>query len=233
MPPKRKRTKYAIKRRRGRKRLRSRKKGYRSQVQRLPFPKKFLFKGRYVVPFTTLTASYGTGGWVAFRANDLFDPSRAAGGHQPMGYDQIMPFYDHFTVLGSRITCKFDARSSDHTPIVGVFLSDADWPSSSSVYQPDHIIEQGLGRHCILSGSTGSSSTTKNLRLNFSAKRFFGVKDPVGDERQKGKITTSPIEQASFVVWMHTDALTAKSVQVTIQIDYIALLTEPKTVAQS
>ena len=47
----------------------------------------------------------------AYRANSIFDPDAAVGGHQPMYMDQLALFYTTYSVLSSTITCKFTNSS--------------------------------------------------------------------------------------------------------------------------
>jgi hypothetical protein len=81
-----------------------------------PLPNNFVTKLRYhdSVP---INAANGTVAGHVFRANSPYDPDYTASGHQPRYFDQIMPLYDHYQVLGSKITVKFINNSNDH--IVG------------------------------------------------------------------------------------------------------------------
>jgi hypothetical protein len=44
--------------------------------------------------------------------NGLFDPYVAVGGHQPMGFDQMMAYYAYALVYSSKITVTFMPRST-------------------------------------------------------------------------------------------------------------------------
>jgi len=50
-----------------------------------------------------LNAGTGTYSSVSYRANDLYDPYVAVGGHQPYGFDQYMNIYNFFAVEESEI----------------------------------------------------------------------------------------------------------------------------------
>ena len=52
-------------------------------------------------PGTTSTQQF------QLRANGMFDPQTAVGGHQPRGFDEFMEAYDMFTVMGSKISCSW------------------------------------------------------------------------------------------------------------------------------
>jgi hypothetical protein len=55
--------------------------------------------------------------------NSLFDPYFAAGGHQPYGFDQIVPFYSRYMVDRCDIDITFSDPSADGL-VVGAFLKN-------------------------------------------------------------------------------------------------------------
>jgi len=60
----------------------------------------------------TLDSSSVSGSTLHIRCNDMFDPEAATGGHQPLGFDQWMIFYNHFEVLKSKISFHVQTRAS-------------------------------------------------------------------------------------------------------------------------
>lgn len=107
----------------GRKRARSisrasgARKAARSSVSR-----NLTWKGRAFPPICRTKLKYvdtaapaSAGGSVEFliRANSAFDPYYAAGGHQPMGFDQYAGIYDSYRVLS--MSYKLTFSSTDNT----------------------------------------------------------------------------------------------------------------------
>ena len=79
----------------------------KSLIRRLPlngFPNKNICKHRYADQCSIVYT--GSSGMIthSFSANGLYDPNLAVGGHQPMGFDEQMAIYDHYCVLGAKIT---------------------------------------------------------------------------------------------------------------------------------
>lgn len=212
---------------------------YRRRVyKRKPIPmtglgRRLLGKMRYC---TEVTVNPATASKVAhvFRANDLYDPDVTGIGHQPMGFDQIMQYYDHFKVIGSKITVHpIDSDTTTHTPAYwGIVLSDnaTTVASTSSV---EHLLEsrnnnRQLGVH---SGNLISPLFRRSMSKSFSHKKFF--KQALTDKFQ-GNVFGSPAEQAYYEVWCASiQGNDPPSQSFVVYIDYIALFTEPKNLGQS
>ena len=86
----------------------SKKRNARVSVPRnkLGFPQQIKTTLRYAMRTEFALPTNGTY-TCKLRANDLFDPEFALGGHQPRGFDDFMNIYDKFTVTGSKITASF------------------------------------------------------------------------------------------------------------------------------
>lgn len=76
-------------------------------------PARLYTKMRYVDNFTVsadnLTGLTGTE--IPYRLNSLFDPYFNAGGHQPLGYDQITPLYSRYKVFKVDIQIAMRGRT--------------------------------------------------------------------------------------------------------------------------
>jgi hypothetical protein len=189
---------------------------------------------RYVEEFTQSVIVGGAFSGVYYRANDMYDPRQAVGGAQPLGFDQQMNFYQHFTVTGSKITIRpvLDSTSSNTPAYYGVMVvSAATTPPMSTV------------RECIENSATygihGSFQEMerdfeKGITMTFSTRRFFGVKNPVGMSQYRGDISSGPTEQAYFYVWYASvNGNVPDPMTLLVDIQYQATLTEPKKVAGS
>ncbi len=89
---------------------------------RVGFATRQLVKMRY---FADVELDPGAGAMAAhiFSANGLFDPDITGVGHQPYSFDQWMAVYDHYHVVGAKISVTFlstqEAAANNH---VGVSL---------------------------------------------------------------------------------------------------------------
>jgi len=195
-----------------------------------PLPKTFKFKTQYFVTVSLDPGIAGSTDSYIFRMNSLYDPDLTSVGHQPIGFDQIMAMYDHYTVIGSRAKMTFTNNDQTYNARVIAYLKDSAVPISSQT----QIIENGMGRYTVLAPA-GTGGSTKSLSLNCSPSKFFGRKVMQGDKYQ-GTSTTNPDDG----VYMHlvagpasTSAVDQSTVDVTVLIQYVAILTEPKQLSLS
>lgn len=184
---------------------------------------------RYVDQFAL---NIGAGGLPAshiFRANGLFDPNNTGTGHQPMGYDQWMAFYDHWTVLGAKCTVEAhytNAGATEKPAILAINVTD----NNSSISDPNDILEQG--------GCTWKSMNqfvTTKLSKNYSTKKFFGCVNVMDRNDLKGNVTSDPADGAFFTIYaLPTQAGEDNTpIYCTITISYIVCLSEAKDLAGS
>lgn len=225
----------------GRRRFRRRRRRMRIPRRRLPpvgMPSKQLVRLRYCDEIT-LDPVAGAIQHYNLSANGMFDPDiTAVLGHQPLYFDQYMANYDHYTVIGSRIrvTCvPHDAAyaTQAYPGAFGVNISDDPTFLYSSFPQ---IVESNQNRGYYRSYSnslTGANTKGKapSIVRKFSAKKFFQA---ALTDSNKGTVATNPTDQAYYQVWASSvDSNDPSRANFLVEIEYIALLTEPKFIARS
>lgn len=215
-----------------RKRTRRTRKTKRFKTIRNIVPDSHVVKLKYVEQFN-LNAGTGTNAVHVFRANSIFDPSLTTTGHQPLGRDQWLPFYDHYLVIGAKIKCQFisvDADGNTGSQMVGIMLQD----SSTSNLNPINIMEQTGSTYKVLTSSDAMQKAV--VSKGFSPKKFFGLKD-ISDNRslvgaaQDG----NPTEGAYWLVYQAPLDPTQNcgTIRCIATIEYLVKYTERKTLAQS
>jgi hypothetical protein len=148
---------------------------------------------------------------------------------QPMGWDQWASLYNHYVVLGSKITVTF-CPSTIATPVVcGVYLTDAPASPYSSYSQ---FIEARKGTQKMMTPYAGPVSVISK----FSAKQFFNVVDVKDNlDRLGNTISLNPLEEASYVIWAQTvdKASSSPTIYATVTVDYTVSFSEPKDLPSS
>lgn len=164
------------------------------------------------------------------RANSLFDPDFSGIGHQPMGFDQWSNLYNHYVVVGARMTVRFmnaSGSASANPPYYGgVLLTDQ---SSFPYSNASAVIEsrKGISR-------MGAWLFPLQLTQNFSAKGFYNLTDTKDNfDRIGAAVTTNPAEEAFFQVWLQPVGSQTIGLTADITIEYICKFSEPKDLAQS
>jgi len=194
-----------------------------------PLPKRFKMTMKYVDESMYLDP--GAGGVPVTKVyswNGLFDPDISGGGHQPLGYDQFISMYDHYTVIGAR--ARITATNTDTGTPVSIIASTRD--NATPITNVGQIIENGMSRWTNL-GVLTSGNSTKTLTLNFSARKFFS-KNPLDEADLSGSQSLQPAEQAYLHITVHPlNNVDTSSTYFTVEIEYIVVLTEPKLLAQS
>lgn len=178
---------------------------------------------------TQLNPGVGTMSVQVMSANGLYDPDISGTGHQPRGFDQIMPLFDHYTVIGAEIRVDFSSTESSLATQVGVSLVDDGTLSSAA----SDYIENGNTKYIYLA-PRGSGGSTASLTMKVNPNKFLGRSKPLADPDLKGNIGSNPSEQAFFHIWaIGAGGSDTATVSTNITVKYIAIFTEPKRVSQS
>lgn len=193
------------------------------------FPNKVLVKHRYCQN-VGLTSTTGTFASTQFRANGMFQPPNSGGGHQPMYFDQMTAIYDHFVVIASK--CKIivtpDSSSAMTKPaVVGLYVND---DTSVQYTSTTGVQEYQKGKTKLL-----NFNATKPITLTeyWSAKKYFG-KNPLSNDNLQGSSSADPSEMSYYTICLQ-DVTTAATctVDMLVEIEYIAIWKELKDISQS
>jgi len=183
---------------------------------------------RYTEHVTSMTSTTGTLASYVFRANGLYDPNYTSTGHQPMGFDQWAALYNHYVVLGSKMTVKVLPQETNVSPcVIGTFLTDG---SAVPYTTPGSFIEAKRGPYRLFK----ATDRVVSLVQKYSSKKQFNVVDVKDNmDRLGAPVTADPTEEAMFNIWFFTMDLTTASLNLFVSIDYIVEFSEPKDMATS
>lgn len=192
----------------------------------LGFPKKTLTTHRYASTANVTSTSSAIQTY-RFSANGMFDPDITSTGHQPLYFDQLSAIYDHYVVLGSKITLKVYNDSSEES-ICALFKNDDTSTTNTSVMG---IIEQGEASWCAI--PPDSKEQVFTLTQSFSAKKTYGG-SVVNNDKMTGTAIANPTEQTYFdFVVQCPKAVTSSTVRFVCVIEYFAEWTELKDIDSS
>lgn len=169
-----------------------------------------------------------------FSANGIYDPNITGTGHQPMCFDQWMNFYDHYAVIGSKITVCITPTGGtvdEGSGYIAIYLRDTS--TTMNAVNFDSLVEQPRTTYRTFGGYFGATNQTK-ISKTFSCKKFFR-KSPLSDYDLAGTITTNPNEQAYFhvIVSPLSGASDLSNYYIRVMIQYIVVFTEPVFIAGS
>lgn len=164
-----------------------------------------------------------------FRANGLFDPDVALGGHQPYGFDQLMSIYNRFCVLGAKIVVTAVPAASFASYIIAVKLSDVATITSTT---PTVLQEQPGYRYKLI--TNGNTTPTPRMVHTYSARRMCRPGFMFNDQ-YCGTVSNDPNDQWFFHVLTAAANPNADNGPMTfnIRIDYIAKFMNPTELAAS
>jgi len=183
---------------------------------------------QYAENFTSVSSGAGTAGAYVFSANGLFDPNITGTGHQPMGFDQMMIFFNHYTVTRSR--CRIQCVSTTAAqPTVALTVSGTSTPLTT----PSQIMEVGRVTLLWLTGS-GVANSHGALQAACNLRTFQGLNNTIDDPDMRGDSASNPAEQVYYIfyVWNPIDSTTV-SASIQVLIEYDTLFHEPRSPSQS
>lgn len=199
------------------------------------FPKNHMVRLRYVtecvIQCSGLSKSYN------FRANGMFDPDYTGVGHQPKAFDQWMLIYNHYNVVGAKINVKLASTHGADNFIWGVTRTPTYDQMDGKLlsYCLENRYNKGyrtIGSSYNMSGQRALANSSQSCK--YSQKSQFG-KNSSQKENLTGSATTNPTEEQFFEVWIApvNNVAATQTASFIVSIDYLALLTEPRVLAQS
>lgn len=201
------------------------------------FPAKTIMTHKYVDTISLSTPALAGYSVYKFRANGIYDPDQTGAGHQPMGFDQMSALYNHWQVIGSKISYRI-ARGSVGDPAatrgatlqVATYLDD----DTTAPISYSALLEQNRVRSYMFGSSDfeGNSDRTVRLTNKFSARKQFGT-GSLAKVDLMGSASADPTEQSLFVLAYTSDSVTPQPFVVQVQIDYIVVWTEVKDITPS
>lgn len=153
-----------------------------------PLPKKLHCRLRYMEKDIAVNPTVGgLASDYVFRITSLFDINLSGTGHQPVGFDQIMPFYKYYVVSKVNAHVIFQNTDASNEALCAVHLNN----TSTSITDIRVAVENGRTVYQML-GKTGSSRDISNLVISCDVAKEFGVKDLTDDVIYRGTSTTDP-----------------------------------------
>ncbi len=174
----------------------------------------------------SMTGTAGVIQQYVFTANGVYDPNITSTGHQPLGFDTMMLYYEQYCVVKSSITLRAVGNGIQACTI-SVCLA----PDTTTLAVPD-VIENGLVVTKLLdgrgNGGYGTGQRIGRLDLACDVARYFGRRsrrELLDDPTLQGTVAANPTEQVYYVINMwgfgsFTDN-TAVSCEATIEYDVV------------
>lgn len=161
-----------------------------------------------------------------FWQNGLYDPNAALGGHQPMGFDQIAPLYNHYQVVGAKIKVTILPPRVAATQVI-VGITDSPALTLPSV-DPSTLLEDPDCKYVL-----ATQDAAVSVSSTFKAKQRY----PGAGAAAQGAslIGGSPSDGLFWNVWMcNIDSTnTTAGIDMLIEIDYTAIFWERVDLAAS
>jgi len=192
------------------------------------------FRHRAILRYHDVVDTGGTGvspSSYIFAANGLYDPDITGTGHQPMGFDQLMAFYAHYTVIRSSIKVQFESGVSTTNAIRGAVVVQR---AQAALSTWSRVIEEGNCEFSYLSSATNGGGPVPSWFVNsVNVADFQSVTDILDDDTLKGNAGANPGTAISFVLYTASDATITDHIKAMVTIEYEAWFTEPLQIIQS
>lgn len=165
---------------------------------RRTFPEKRMHRTtlRYFGNFISLDpGAAGIAATQVFSANGLYDPDITGGGHQPVGFDQLMQLYDHYSVVGAKIRAYFQNNDTLYSQFAAVSVRDRSTISTDT----REIVENGYVTMYQMS-KLGTGGDKATLATSVDIGKFLGRTNVLSDSQLKGTSSANPTEEVYFHV---------------------------------
>lgn len=161
----------------------------------LPLPPKLRTTLTYVQEGVSTGGPTGTINNFQYALNSVYDPYVTAGGHQPMGYDQLMAFYQFCCVDKCRVTVTFTpGTGTNNPPFAGVqFTENSSFaPSDLSV-----IAERGNVTYTNVPNVAGYNGKPIVVKRSWDASKWYPTFQKY-DEQFANTATSGPSGELAY-----------------------------------
>lgn len=221
------RTKRPVRKRRRRRRR------YRSKIKKpiaLGFPKRQMVRLKYSDTMQ-LTPGLASAAEYTYRCNSLFDPDSTGVGHQPRTFDQWALLYNKYTVIGSKITIKpYGPTTWENVTSLSFGIAKTESNSLPSGVDWVDLAEQPslFGPYRQLTAEIGKA---KSITRTFSLKKDLNQRPNTDNSAET---SANPTTGMNYVCWaMSPNGVAGTAVDFTVNMEFIAVLTELIPVAES
>lgn len=161
-----------------------------------PFPERLRVTSIYATDSQISSGVAGAIGNYRFRCNSLYDPDYTSTGHQPLGFDQAGALYDHYTVVGAKISV--------------VFVNFSAVPLAVALHQQDTVVnpagisearEQPGSKHGIAPAVGGGKNLTLSMR--YDPRKTWGIRsieDLLDGRTQTCLFNSNPTEDCLWCI---------------------------------
>lgn len=192
------------------------------------FPKMTKMKLHYVDNFHK-TGVAGLLNTYQFRLNSLYDFDLTGTGHQPYYFDQMMAVYDHYTVIGTKVTVTWTNNTANPV-VVGGYLND------------DGTVTPGTLSNCQEAPQSqyltlpGTSTIEHYITHKWSATKWFtkNASALMADINLTGTASSDPGEATVLTLYYQAlDPSNSTDVSFTVRAEFISIFSELKDIASS
>lgn len=226
--------KYVPKTKKSNRRPRFYRRKRRNMLYKAPMPNKFATKLRYVGQTTINPGVAGSAAVHVINAIGCYDPDITGVGHQPRGFDELMSMYDHYTVIGSKITVSFtQAYASSYNPMyIGIALKDdvTTYTDPNDYLEGRNLVSAVLPAHYV-----NNPATMRTLSKSFSLRKFLSVTKAMSSNQYRGTSSSNPNDGAYFHIFGApvNSGADEPAININFRIDFLVVFTEPRQPAQS
>lgn len=163
-----------------------------------------------------------------FCANGLYDTDVTGTGHQPLGFDQFMLLYDHYVVIGAKITVFVDNKWTSPMTVGIAVMDDATTLSNHRYWEYDETVMKMLG-------STNGERRIQTISAQVNPNKFLGIFNPMSEAKVEGDDAANPTDKVFFHVFAGTvdgSAVTTNP-RFAARLEFQVVFKEPKQLAKS
>lgn len=184
----------------------------------------------YHEEFSLDPGAVGSPASYVFSCNGLYDPNITGVGHQPRGFDQLTQLYDHYVVIGAKMTVHAINTDTGNGNMIIAMIRDGTTVLSS----PNDILEARFIKSKVMSPE-GSGKNQAQMTIKVNPNKFLGKSKPLSSSELKGSSSSNPSEQCFFHLYgiPQPSQIDTAAIWVRVRIEYETVWIEPKQPSES